>query len=87
MEREQAEMGIFITLQPPTEPMAQEALAAGLYAPKDFPDDQYPRVQILTIEQLLDGDKPDYPRFGGAATFRQAARRVEEGQQGGFFGD
>ena len=87
MEREQAEMGIFITLQPPTEPMVQEALAAGLYAPKDFPDDQYPRVQILTIEGLLDGDAPDYPRFGGAATFRQAARRVEEGQQGGFFGD
>lgn len=29
MERERAQMGIFITLKPPTRPMAQEAISAG----------------------------------------------------------
>ena len=42
MEREKAELGVFITLQPPTEPMRQEALSAGVYTPEHFPDQQPP---------------------------------------------
>ena len=86
MERENAAIGVFITLEEPTEPMQQEAIAAGFYEPEGLPGNQYPKVQILTIEQLLDGAQVQYPRFGAAATFRQAPRRVEEGHQGGFFG-
>ena len=37
MEREKAEIGVFITLQPPTEPMRQEALSAGVYTPEHSP--------------------------------------------------
>ena len=37
MEREKAEIGVFVTLQPPTEPMRQEALSAGIYTPNTFP--------------------------------------------------
>ena len=77
MEREQAEMGLLVTLEPPTGPMAQEAAAAGFYVPEHFPDRQYPRVQIATIEELLNGNGPDVPRLGlaDAPTFRRAARR------------
>ena len=87
MERENAAIGIFITLEEPTEPMRQEAIAAGFYEPDSLPGNQYTKVQIYTIEELLSGASPEYPRFGAAATFRQAPRQVEEGQQGGFFGD
>ena len=78
MEREQAEIGIFITLQPPTQPMIQEALSAGLYTPDNLPDNHYPRLQILTIEQLLEGTQADYPRFAANDTFKRAPRRRRE---------
>ena len=76
MEREKAEIGLFITLQPPTRPMETEATSAGFYIPEHFPDSQYPRIQILTIEELLSGGKrAEYPRLAPEATFRRAPRR------------
>ncbi len=77
MEREKAELGLLVTLEPPTRPMEQEAAGAGLYVPEHFPDRQYPRVQIATVEDLLSGRGPDLPRLGlaDAPTFRRAARR------------
>ena len=75
LNRESAEIGLFITLEPPTGPMRQEAVAAGFYTPEHFPDAQYPRLQILTIDQLLARQQVEYPRMGIQATFRQAPRR------------
>ena len=75
LEREKAEIGLFITLSEPTAPMRQEALAAGFYEPQCFPGHSYPRVQILTIAQLLDGQAAEYPRMGPPATFAPAPRR------------
>ena len=77
MEREKAELGLLVTLEPPTGPMEQEAMSAGVYVPERFPDRQFPRVQIATIEDLLNGHGPDLPRLGlaDAPTFRRAARR------------
>ena len=37
VEREQAEIGIFITLSPPTAPMLREAVSSGFYVPEHFP--------------------------------------------------
>ena len=78
MDREDAAIGIFITLEAPTEPMRQEAIAAGFYEPESLPGNQFPRVQILTIEQLLNGDQPHYPRFAAPQTFRKAPRRKRQ---------
>ena len=77
MEREKAELGLLVTLEPPSRPMVQEAASAGVYVPERFPDRQFPRVQIATIEDLLNGHGPDLPRLGlaDAPTFRRAARR------------
>ena len=69
MEREKADLSLFVTLKPPTRPMQQEALEAGFYAPEAFPDHRFPRVQILTIEDLLSGTQPQYPRYAPTATF------------------
>ena len=77
MERERAQMGIFITLKPPTRPMAQEAISAGFYAHEHFRN-RFPCVQILTIEELLAGAKAQYPRYALQTTFKRAPRRSRE---------
>ena len=77
MARENAEIGLFITLNQPTRPMIQEAVSAGIYTPEHYPDHRYPRVQILTIEDLLSGAQAEYPRFAPDATFARAPRRRE----------
>ena len=75
MDREEAEIGLFITLETPTRPMEAEATSARFYTPEHFPDSHYPRIQILTIEELLAGARADYPRLAPDATFRRAPRR------------
>jgi site-specific DNA-methyltransferase (adenine-specific) len=60
IDREKAEIGIFITLEEPTAPMKKEALQKGFYKSKFFKKD-YLKIQILTIKKLLDGKKPDIP--------------------------
>lgn len=54
VEREQAAMGVFITLESPSKDMKTEAATAGFYRPMGWHKD-YPRLQILTIEELLSG--------------------------------
>ena len=72
IEREDAAIGVFITLELPTQPMTREALEAGWYE-SDFWDKQYRKLQILSIRDLLDGDGVDMPPQHG--TFKQAARQ------------
>jgi site-specific DNA-methyltransferase (adenine-specific) len=72
IEREKAEIGVFITFEEPTRPMKHEAAEAGLYTSSDRTT--YPRIQILTIQQILDGKQPDYPRHRTDATFKKAPR-------------
>lgn len=74
LEREKAQIGAFITLEPPTKPMLQEAAAAGFYEPPSLPGKSYARMQILTIEDLLAGRvRLEYPRLA-EATFHRARR-------------
>ena len=54
--REQAQYGLFITLEEPTSDMEKEALSAGFT--KTYAQEQIPKMQILTIKQLLDGVRP-----------------------------
>ena len=69
-----AAIGVFITLEPPTGPMQQEAFGAGYYESELW--GRFPRIQILTIEDLLDGASVEMPMQHG--TFRQAPRAREE---------
>ncbi|MEA1959473.1 MAG: DNA methyltransferase [Chloroflexota bacterium] len=79
VEREDAAIGVFITLEPPTKDMEKEALAAGYYTSELWQKD-YQRIQVLTIAQLLSGDDVQMPAAHG--TFKQAQRvRKSEGSQ------
>ena len=69
VERENAAIGVFITLEPPTGPMKIEALSASFYRSPGWQQD-YHRIQILTIEELLSGSKVQMPPSWG--TFKQA---------------
>jgi len=84
LDREKAPIGVFLTLQEPTRPMREEAAAAGFYVPQHFPDHRFPRLQILTVAELLAGKRVDYPRWG-TATFKQAARQQKDAGQGQLF--
>ncbi len=46
--------------------MLREAVSAGVYEPDQRRGQLFPRVQILTIGDLLAGREADYPRFGTA---------------------
>jgi DNA modification methylase len=72
LDREKAEIGVFITFDEPTKPMNREAADAGMYTSIDRTT--YPRIQILTIQQILDGRQPLYPRHRADATFKKAPR-------------
>ena len=71
VEQEKAAMGVFLTLEPPTAPMEKAALTAGKYHSPGWNQD-YRRIQILTIEQLLKGAKVDMPPT--AQTFKLAPK-------------
>jgi site-specific DNA-methyltransferase (adenine-specific) len=59
IDRERAEIGIFLTLAKPTKPMLKEAALKGFY--KSPMSKHYSKIQILTIEQLVHGQKLDIP--------------------------
>ena len=59
VDREKVEIGILVTLQNPTKPMLTEAVIKGYYNSPLGSD--YPRIQILTIENIMNGKKPDIP--------------------------
>lgn len=72
LDREKAAIGVLITLESPTKPMEKEAAEAGFYQSPHL-DEKFPRIQILTVEQLLSGAQVAYPRWLDA-TFKRAPK-------------
>ena len=79
LEREKAEIGVYISLEEPTRPMRAEAAQAGFYHSDTWNKD-YAKVQILTIAELLDGKQIDMPPIQQVnQTFRRAKREKGKG--------
>lgn len=57
MQREKANCGLLITLEPPTREMRREAVEAGEYQMPGI-GARVPHIEILTIEELFQGKKP-----------------------------
>jgi len=81
VEREKAEIGLFVTLTPPTKPMIVEATSAGFYESPSH--GAFPKIQILSIEGLLSGkETPLYPDLSrGGLTFKKAKAETENTKQ------
>jgi site-specific DNA-methyltransferase (adenine-specific) len=77
LDREKAHIGVYVTLEKPTRDMEKEAVSAGFYASEHI-NKQYPRIQMLTIEELLAGREVQYPHLGPNGTFKQAERKQKE---------
>jgi hypothetical protein len=75
-------IGVLITLEPPTSPMKVEAVGAGYYHSPIY-DKDYPKIQILTIEELLHGKTVDMPpQTQTSITFAKAPKiSKKEGEQ------
>ncbi len=70
IEREEADIGVLITLNQGTRDMYREASSAGFYT---SPWGEHPRMQILTIEQLLTSVRINYPPQTNV-TFKRAQK-------------
>jgi site-specific DNA-methyltransferase (adenine-specific) len=85
INREKAEMGVLVSLEPPTAPMRKEAAEAGWYHSDGWNRD-YPRIQILTIEELLHGKEVAMPPT--RATFSKAEKvHADKPRTASLFGD
>jgi site-specific DNA-methyltransferase (adenine-specific) len=83
VEREKAAMGIFLTLDSPSKDMKTEAASAGFYHSPGWNKD-YPRIQILTIEELFKGAEVKMPPW--TSTFKQAqAESSDKSEQAHLF--
>jgi DNA modification methylase len=73
LDREKAAMGVLISLQPPTGPMEAAAASAGFYTHK-MNEQQYPRLQLRTVKELMEGKGIERPSNVAALdeTFRKA---------------
>jgi site-specific DNA-methyltransferase (adenine-specific) len=78
LEREGEPIGILLTLNKPTKEMTTEAAASGFYE-SDLWQKKYPRIQIITIEDLLNGKRPDLP--SAASPFARAPLEREQAEQ------
>lgn len=75
VDREKAKIGVFITLADSTGPMRTEAVKAGYY---ETLYGKYPKIQILTIEDLFAGKQPNVPLVDSASFKRAAKENTEE---------
>jgi site-specific DNA-methyltransferase (adenine-specific) len=80
-------MGVLISLEAPSGKMKTDAVSAGFYQSPGWRT-QHPRLQILTVAELLDGKRIDMPPIRHTnVTFRQGARAKVpvDGEQGEIF--
>lgn len=77
MEREGVDLAIFVCLQHSTPDMRRDAASAG-FVESGFTSRSHPRIQILTIEDLFDGKRPDIPHQQSAHQVAPRIRRNAE---------
>ena len=65
LDREQAQLGVLISFNESTQPMRTEAASAGFYKSAYG---QHPKMQLLTVAELLEGKQIDMPAGGAHMT-------------------
>jgi hypothetical protein len=74
LEREKAAIGVLISMQDPTSAMKTEAVTAGFYESISW-NRKYPKIQLLTVEELLEGKKIEMPPIKQlSVTFKTAPK-------------
>jgi DNA modification methylase len=79
IDREEAAIGVFISMNEPTKAMRTEAASAGFYDSPGW-NKSYPRLQLLTVEDLLAGKAVDMPPSHATnITFKKAPKAKRKG--------
>jgi DNA modification methylase len=79
IDRENAAIGVLITMEEPTKPMRSEAASGGTYT---SPWGVHPKLQILTVKELLEGKKIDMPPVHQVnVTYKRAPKQKKKGGQ------
>jgi DNA modification methylase len=84
LQREKAEIGVYISFEEPTKPMQREAAEAGFYTSPGTSGSaghKYPRIQLLTIRDLIEGNKNVERPLTRDTTFKKAPRSRAEAAQ------
>ena len=77
--QQDAEIALLVTLDEPTKGMLSDAAAEGFYA--SLSGKKYPRVQILTIADLLDGKaRAEHPDYEPDLNFKKAKAETDDEQ-------
>ena len=76
VERENAALGLFITLDEPTRDMRTEAASGGFFH-SELWDRDFPKIQIRTIRQMLEGRGFELPPRPSAYQPAQRVRRTQ----------
>ena len=77
IDRENAKIGVLISMEQPTKPMKADAASGDFYHSPGY-DQDYPVLQIITIEELLSGKRIDMPpQQQVSTTFKKAPRAKE----------
>ena len=76
VEREKAALGLFISLDEPTRDMRAEAASGGLYH-SDIWQKDYPKIQLRTIPELLEGKGFEIPPHPPTLQAAPRVRRAE----------
>ncbi|MEI6315305.1 MAG: DNA methyltransferase [Syntrophus sp. (in: bacteria)] len=78
LDREKAAIGILISMEHPTKPMLTEAVTAGFYESATW-GQKYPKMQLLTISELLAGKKVEMPPIKQVSvTFKTAPKETKK---------
>jgi len=77
VDQEGAKMGVFLTLEPATRGMVTLAAAAG-FLKTDY--GQFPKIQIVTVEQLFGPSNPLHLPWQDTSVFKKAKRETTETQ-------
>ena len=78
-EREKAEIALFISLEQPTLAMVKDAASVGFY--ESVAGKKFARVQLLTIEGLLDTQRAEHPDYEPDLNFKKAKAESDVEQQ------
>ncbi len=82
IDREKAEIGVLIALEEFSQPMRAEAASAGFYE-HPLSGYKHPRMQLLTIADLLAGSRLDMPSERATnVTFKQARKATPKKRKG-----
>lgn len=87
IEREGAEIGVLISMEAATKPMRAEAASADFYR-SPYTNRSHPRLQLLTVEEILGGKGIDMPPIRATnVTFKRAPKaKRQESLTGDLFG-